>query len=518
MDPFTQSRWQFRRCVPRLETSLAAVRGCLATHALLAACAQVAICASLAGFVTCLAEWPMAGKDRSRNPVVADEVGPVNWSVPDDKQPGKNIRWSAQLGSVSYGTPVISGGLVWVGTNNDQPRDADQSGDAGVLMCFDERDGRFLYQYVSPRLPGGRRVDWPGSSLASSPLVEGERLWFCTNRCEVVCLDISRLLLRTGAPEVIWKLDMRSELGVVPRAVMIGSHADHCSIAAYRDLIYVNTTNAAGYNGKVDAPQAPSLICLEKQTGRVRWQDNSPGKRILDVQQGSPLVIEVEDHGQVVMGQGDGWLRGFDALTGEVLWMFDINPKSAKTGFVSGDQNNLVVMPVFYENRIYFATGRDFEWGAAQGRLCCIDPARRGDISSELRDADEVRVNPNSGVVWEYFGEGDDKMHRTLSSVAVHQGLVIAPDVQGNIHCLNAQDGRKLWTHDTWTSIFASPLIVGDKVYVADEDGDVTILQLSAQKRVIEEIHHRSSIQASPVFASGTLYVVNRDTLYAIAE
>ena len=112
-------------------------------------------------------------------------------------------------------------------------------------MCFDERDGKFLYQYVSPRLPEGREVDWPGSSQSASPLIEKDRLWFCNNRCEVICLDIAPLLARTGAPKVVWKVDMPGQFGVVPRAVMIGSNTSHCSIAAYRDLIYVNTTNAA---------------------------------------------------------------------------------------------------------------------------------------------------------------------------------------------------------------------------------------------------------------------------------
>lgn len=479
----------------------------------------VAVSAWLVGGAPCAADWPMGGRSDTRNAVVPEGRGPADWRIPEEKQPGKNILWSARLGSVSCGSPVISDGLVWVGTNNGRPRDADHIGDASVLMCFRERDGQFLYQFVSPRLPEGRRFDWPTSSLASAPLVEGNRLWFCTNRCEVVCLDISRLLSETGQPEVLWKVDMRRELGVVPRAVMIGSHADHCSIAMFRDLIYVNTTNAAGYDGKVDAPQAPSLVCFEKRTGDVRWQDNSPGERILEVQQGSPLVIEVEGRAQAVMGQGDGWVRGFDALTGDVLWEFDISSKSAARAFLGGDRNNLAVMPVFHENRVYFASGRHYEWGEGSGRLCCIDPTERGDLSTELDDADGIRANPNSGLVWEYFGEGQDRMHRTLSSVAIHNGLVIAPDLSGNVHCLDARTGRKAWTHRVCGNIFGSPLIVGDKVYVADADGDVTVLELSPEKRVIgQPIPHKTSIEASPVFANGTLYIMSRHTLFAVRE
>lgn len=464
-------------------------------------------------------DWPMGGGGVSRNAVVSQGQGPTDWRVPEKDQPGKNILWTAQLGNLSYGGPVISNGLVWVGTNNMVPRDEDLTEDAGVLMCFRERDGQFLYQYLSPRLPEGREVDWPGSSLASAPLIEGDRLWFCTNRCDVVCLDISRLLSETGQPEVLWKVDMRRELGVVPRAVMIGSQADHCSIAMFRDLIYVNTTNAAGHNGKVEAPQAPSLVCFDKHTGHVRWRDNSPGEQILDVQQGSPLVIEIAGVGQVVMGQGDGWVRGFDALTGDMLWKFDINPKSAEGGFPLGNRNNLAVMPVFHDNRIYFATGKHFEWGVGSGRLCCVDPTKRGDLSSELDAGNGIRANPNSGLFWEFFGDEEDRMHSSISSVAIHTGLVIATDLAGNVHCLDSRTGQKFWTHRGHASIYSSPLIVGDKVYVADEDGYVTILELSRQKSVIgKPISHDVIIYASPIFANGTLFILGRNTLFAIRE
>lgn len=485
--------------------------------------AVIALCVLLANFAGSFgADWPMRGRDNSRNSVSPEQSGPIDWQVGDSKGASKNIRWTAQVGSHSCGDPVISGGLVWVGTTNRPPLDKKNADDASVLMCFRERDGQFLYQYVSPRLET-RSIDWPYTSLASSPLIEGERLWFCNNRCEVICLDIAPLLSRTGEPRTVWKVDMRSQLGVVPRGVMIGSHASHCSVAAYKDLIYVNTTNGIGpaYD-KVPAPEAPSLVCLHKQTGLVRWQDNSPGKDILDAQHGSPLVIEVCGRGQVIMGQGDGWVRGFDALTGEMLWKFDINAKSAKRGFGPGTRSDLVALPVFYDNRVYFAVGRQFEACVGQGRLCCLDPTKRGDISAELNDGlGRGRQNSNSGLVWEYLGKGDqdaNRMHCTLSSVVIHNGLLIAPDLSGIVHCVDARTGEKIWTHDTVQQIVASPLIVGDKVYVGTDDGTTFIFELARQKKLIAERDFHDSIEAGPVYANGLLYLMTRNSLFAISE
>lgn len=467
-------------------------------------------------------DWVMRRRDHTRNSVSPDKNAPTDWEVgtTSNKQKPKNIRWLVQLGTVSCGDPVIANGLVWVGTNNERPRDPKISGDASVLMCFRERDGKFLYQYVSPRLAEGRRLDWPITSLASSPLVEGDRLWFCNNRCETICLDIGPLQRGTGQPQVLWKVDMRRELGVVPCGVMIGSNASHCSIAGYKDLIYVNTTNSR-YQRKVPAPDAPSLVCFEKKTGKVVWKDNSPGGDILDVQFGSPLVITSNGRGQVIMGQGDGWLRSFDCRSGKLLWKFDINFKSPKRNFTYyGKHNYFVATPVFYKNRVYIASGRHRDHSKEHGRLCCIDVTKRGDISSELDDGSgRGKTNPNSGLVWEFVKRGDkqeDRMHASLSSVAVYDSLVIAPDASGLIHCLDAETGKKYWTADSFGGIYTSPLIADAKVYVANEDGSVFIFELAKQRKLLAERLFDSSIESSPVYANGVLYVMSRRVLHAI--
>lgn len=468
------------------------------------------------------ADWPMRGRDRNRNPVVADQTGPVDWELPDGKKGGKNLLWSAELGTVSHGDPVVSDGLVWVGTNNAHPRDPLQKQDAGVLMCFDEEDGEFLYQYVSPRLPGGREIDWPMSSQTGSPLIENGMLWFCNNRHEVICLDITPLIARTGVPLLVWKVDLMAQFGVVPRAVMISSNATHCSIASYQNLIYVNTSNAAGYH-KIPAPDAPSLICFQKYDGKVRWQDNSPGRGLLDVQHGSPLVARIQGRAQVIMGQGDGWLRGFDALTGEVLWKFDINFKSNRKSqpFLSSSRADTIIMPVFYENRVYFATGRHYEIGLEPGRLCCVDPSKKGDLSSELDDGSEKSIpNPNSGLIWQYQGMGDqnaNKMHSTIASVAIHQGLVFIPDLEGTLHCVDAATGQGIWTHDLNANFVSAPIIIGNKVYVAAEPS-IWIFELARQKQLVMEIDAPDSVETSPAFANDVLFLMTRSKLFAIGR
>src|SRR6267142_140805 len=120
--------------------------------------------------------------------VAASDPGIGDWPMwgVKKKEEGKGV---AALGSQSYGNVVVAGGQVYVGTNNELTRDPKQGGDRGVLMCFRESDGEFLWQQTNEKLAAGRVNDWPFQGVCSSPLVEGDRLYYVTNRCEVVCLD-----------------------------------------------------------------------------------------------------------------------------------------------------------------------------------------------------------------------------------------------------------------------------------------------------------------------------------------
>jgi outer membrane protein assembly factor BamB len=93
------------------------------------------------------ADQPQWGQPWSRN-MVSNER-----DLPDSFDPGtsRNIKWVAALGTESHSTPIVAGGRVYIGTNNGEPRDPRHQGDRGVLMCFDERDGKLLWQLVVPK-------------------------------------------------------------------------------------------------------------------------------------------------------------------------------------------------------------------------------------------------------------------------------------------------------------------------------------------------------------------------------
>jgi hypothetical protein len=115
-------------------------------------------------------DWPMWGGTPDRNMVSNMKGLPTSWDLKEKK----NVKWIAQLGSQAYGNAVVSGGMVFVGTNNEGLRDPKITGDKGVLG-FQALRG-FHVEMVHDKLIAGRVNDWPYQGIASSPLVDGNRV------------------------------------------------------------------------------------------------------------------------------------------------------------------------------------------------------------------------------------------------------------------------------------------------------------------------------------------------------
>lgn len=496
-------------------------------------------------------DWPQWGGSPERNNV--PDSGPLPTEF--DVESGKNVFWSVPLGSETYGNPVVANGKVYIGTNNGAGylERYPATVDLGCLICFDEKDGTFLWQHSSEKLPTGRVHDWPNQGICCAPLVDGERLWFVTSRGEVMCLDTegfhdgendgpfkSEANENKNEADVIWRVDMMTALNVSQHNMC------SCSVTAVGDYLFVNTSNGVDESHlTVPAEQAPSFICMNKNTGEVLWTDASPGANILHGQWSSPAYGVFDGQAQVLFGGGDGWLYSFDPAgedgKAKLLWKFDCNPKDSIYRLNGATRNHLIGTPVVYDGLVYIAVGEDPEHGEGDGHLWAIDPTKRGDVSPTIvynakdpstpiphkrRQAldpevgDLERDNPNSAAVWHYIGSNPEEfettMHRTCGTVAIKDGLLFVADFSGLVHCLDAKTGDAHWTHDMLAASWASPLIADGKVYVGDEDGDVTIFELSKELEIIAEINLGSALYTTPIAANDRIYIANRNRLFAI--
>ena len=429
-------------------------------------------------------DWPLYGGSLQRNFVNTRER-----NIPDKWDPDNNtnIRWSVDVGTKAYGGPVIAGGKVFIGTNNGNPRDPKIQGDKGIIMCFAEKDGKFLWQAVHDKLAAGRRNDWPEEGIVSTPAVEGDRLYYVSNRCELCCADVNGD--GKGHARWYWKLDMIGKLGVFPHNLSI------CSPLVVGDLVFAVTANGVDEShSNIPKPEAPSFIAVNKKTGAVVWTNNAPsavltearkarqavnigklkdqGKILMHGQWSNPVYAEAGGKPQIIFPGGDGWVRAFEPKSGKLLWKFDCNPKGAF--YVLGPKatrNDFIGTPVVYKDKLYMAVGQDPEHGKGVGHLWCIDvtktPKNKDKDLSPVNDNFNPRaeVNKGSGLVWHYGGltprrGQDDRPYlfgRSLSTCAIHDGLLYTADLNGYVYCLNARTGERYWEEDTMSDIRGSP-------------------------------------------------------------
>ncbi|MEM9480623.1 MAG: PQQ-binding-like beta-propeller repeat protein [Verrucomicrobiota bacterium] len=523
--------------------------------------------APLPGFFLMMAsgekgEWRQWGGNSENNNVATEEGVLLEWGRfkkirgTDDFEKAEGLKWWAGVNSHGYrglhaAPPVVTQGMVLAGSNNEDgyvPHVADL--DAGTLLCFREEDGEFLWQHTSERLEVGKVSDWEYMAVSASPCVEGDTLWWVTNRCEVVCLDLHGF--RDGEndgpvqderwttemdSDVIWSLDLREEFGVFPH------NFTSSSPTILGETVFVSTGNGVDWrHGEVPFPDAPSLVALDKRTGKLLWEGHGPGANTLDGSWTSPAVGRFEDGPQVIFAGGDGWVYGFDPAGdgdggGKVLWKFDVNPKTSKAWQKENERSNIVVNPVVSGGRVFVVLGDDPEHGFGQGRLVCIDPGKRGDVSPTLvfnrADPTEViphkrllacdaeagdfeRPNLNSAEVWHYA-----EIDRCCGSPVISNGLLFIADLAGVLHCLDVESGLPHWRASMDANVTATPLVVEGNVIVGTGDGDVFVFRCSAEPAAAEPVFvadFPGAVYAPAIAAGGVLYISTSWMLFAISE
>ena len=478
------------------------------------------------------ADRPQWGERHSRNMVSDEKDLPTDF----DPQTGRNVKWVASLGTESYASPVIAGGRVIVGANNGRPRDPRHQGRRGVLLCLDEATGKLCWQLVVPRFEHNIYLDWRTGGLCSPATVEGDRVYVMTSRAEIVCLDLKGMADGNDGPyrsegrhmtpageaplevtaidaDILWLFDIPSGAGVHYH------DSAHGSILLDGDYLYVNTGNGVNRtHSMIPSPDGPSLIALDKNTGRLVGRDTEGiGPKIFHCTWSSPAMGTVGDRPLVFFGGGDGVCYAFDALKPQTesrdapttlrrVWRYDCDPTAPKENIRSYMRNrrespsNIKGMPVFHEDRVYVAAGGDIWWGKDASALRCIDATKTGDATE-------------TGHVWSYPMDG-----HCCATPSIHDGLVYIGDCDRTLHCVDARTGRACWTHEAKGDLWAGTLVADGKVYAGTLGRELLVFAAAREKRLLASIELDGPIYGTPVAANGVLYVPTRRDLFAVEK
>lgn len=531
----------------------------------LAQIARVLLCGLALAAPAYAADWPQWCGTDGKNMVSAEKNVPDDF-YPGDKNPqgglkletARGVRWATRVGSYTCVSPTVAGDRVLIGSALNGK---------GLLKCLDVKTGRQLWQWIAPPRPGVPKK-WEGRAmqfsnfprtlgLLSTPAIEDGRVYIVSHRNEVVCLDLAGnpdhprpadpQTTATLKPEeantskVLWTFDMWDKVGSRPSDVCNGS------ILIQGDYLYVPTSNGVDRDctanthdelRPVFAPEAPSLIVLEKKTGRLVAQDDlriGAGGRLMHGQWSSPSAGRVGGKDLVFFCGGDGMVYAFEALREsprellklKPVWSLDAIPTEYKEEYKKfnitpihhyclGDKRRsdalnkksdgsfmgmceIIATPVFHEGRLYVAIGRDPDHGRGRGALWCIDPSKTGDITA-------------SGRIWCYQG-----LDRSISTVSIADGLLYIVDMAGRLHCLEAATGKPLWVHETKAQTWGSTLVADGKVFLPTFKG-LFVFAAGREDNLLRQIDLGVSMHCSPVVANGTLYVASKSNLWAVGR
>ena len=200
---------------------------------------------------------------------------------------------------------------------------------------------------------------------------------------------------------------------------------------------------------------------------------------------------------QVVHGQGDGWVRGYEAKTGKKLWEFDTNPKDSvwpKT------RNEVIATPVIFDER----------------RLHRQRPgprARRGRRPS-LRDRrHQARRHHEDGLLWHY-----DKIRRSISTASIKDGLIYYPDFSGFLHCLDVKTGQPSGRTTCSPRCGARRWSSTARSTSATRTATSSSCSTGARRRSCREVNMESSVYSTAITSNGVMFVMTRNQLWAIQE
>jgi outer membrane protein assembly factor BamB len=130
--------------------------------------------------------------------------------------------------------------------------------------------------------------------------------------------------------------------------------------------------------------------------------------------------------------------------------------------------------------------------GVGQGQLSCVDAV-------------------TGAKVW-----GTALVDRTLATPAIADGLLYIPDYTGNLHCFDAKTGERCWVHPLGAKTWAASAFVADgKVYIGTDANILWVLKTGREKQVLS----KNQLKSTPITltaSDGVLYIPTQRSLVAV--
>ncbi len=297
--------------------------------------------------------------------------------------------------------------------------------------------------------------------------------------------------------------------------------------ATGRTMCHPTSANAAptpASDGRLIAALYSScdLACVDVE-GNLQWYrglaldypkaGNDVGMSSSPVFVGDTVVAQVE-------AQGDSFVEGLDKHTGKTLWHMSRPTESnwcSPTAWLD---------PAAGEERLLLQS---------RGEIAAIDPASGATLwthaagFSSIASASpigSVLLAPANGVTAFQLPSGsgqpevlwrENRLATATASPVIHQGHVYVVNRAGVLKSGDLATGKIEWEKRLGGAYWATPVAVGNRLYAANDEGQVSVIALDEKGKVLAKIDFGERFQATPASDGDAIYFRSDKHLWKVA-
>jgi outer membrane protein assembly factor BamB len=361
---------------------------------------------------------------------------PVKWSE------SENVAWKAELPGRGASGPIVVGDRVFL-TASFGARD-----DRLSTLCFDAKTGK---KWWDRQIRATGRVSChPKMCMATpTPASDGKHVVSFYSCNDVACFDLEGNLL--------WCRGLNYDY---PNA--------SCTVGMSSSPVIVDGVAVLQIEN-----QADSFSCgLDVTTGETLWKIERP----TETSWASPIVIDSQKHGPLVLLQSVGKLSAHTPRTGRTVWEYKASCNPIPSVGVSKD---LRLVPVSRDGLV----------------------ALRKEVKSESPE-----------VVFKLPAASPS----TPSPIVVG-GRAYTITGPGILNCIDLLAGKSLWKERLKGPFSSTPVAAGNLLVAFNEDGQGHVIRLLSDKAEILSVNHlKETILCSPAIAGDAVYVRSDKHLWKI--
>ena len=406
-------------------------------------------------------------------------------NLPDrwDAAKGENILWRTPIPGLAHSSPVVWGNRIFVtsavssnpnatfrpGLYGDGDASDDRSRQRWTIYAIDKRTGKIAWERVAHEgEPIGKR-HVKSTYASATPVTDGRIVVSSFGSQGVFAYDVNGTFL--------WKVDL-----------------GHIDIGAY-DIPTFEWGPASSpilWNGlvilQVDTQADSFLLALKADTGETVWKtarEELPSW-------GTPTVA-VTPAGPQLVTNASNFIRGYDPATGKELWR------------LGGSSKITAPTPVFDDGVFVIASGR-----GPERPIFAVRPDARGDITLASGKTS------NDAVAWSKTGRGP-----YMPTPLVYRGQLYVLANTGIFDAYNLRTGEEVYRErltGVGNGFSASPVAADGKIYLSNEDGEITVVAAGAAFKQIATNAMGELLMATPALSDGVMYVRTAKSLFAVGR